>query len=244
METRPTDRLEALRRIARAIPGGMALGRWLRRRFAPDMRAIEASQRRFGPALFQPFPDTAEDRYPELFDALAAQLAGIEAPRILSFGCSSGAAVRAMRQRLPSALITGIDANARVIEQARRADRSPLSRYFCAASPPAGEVYDAILALAVFRHGELAAREPDSCAAVLPFSRFAEGLAMLDRGLVPGGVLAIWNAHFRLADTPLDGRYAALPFRMPQGEVQSLLFGPDDRRLHGAICHDALFRKT
>ena len=52
------DRLEPVRRLARALPGGMALGRWLRRLFNPELRTIHQLIRTERGRLFQPFPDT------------------------------------------------------------------------------------------------------------------------------------------------------------------------------------------
>ena len=102
------DKLEPVRRLARALPGGMALGRRLRRLFNPELRTNHQLIRTERGRLFQPFPDTWDERYPTLFDALAERLAGLPEPRILSFGCSSEAEVRALRSRLPQARITGI----------------------------------------------------------------------------------------------------------------------------------------
>ncbi len=96
-----SDRFEPLRRIARAVPYGMALGRWIRRMTSPELRTIDRLIRTKPSELFQPFTDTFEERYPSLFDALAVRLADLPSPRILSFGCSSGAEVRALRRRLP-----------------------------------------------------------------------------------------------------------------------------------------------
>ena len=237
------DGLEPLRAAARRLPGGMALGRWLRRLTNPELREIARLQRAEAERLFQPFPDTCEDRYPQLFDALTERLAGLETPRILSFGCSSGAEVRALRRRLPAARITGLDLNRRALTKAIAADRDPRSSYRQAAAPDPDERFDAVLAMAVFRHGELEAARPASCAAVLPFARFAEGVAALDRVLVPGGWLALYNAHFRLADTPAAASYDPDPLRMTDHPPQELLYGPDDHRLNGVSEAVVLFRK-
>ncbi|MBK9011496.1 class I SAM-dependent methyltransferase [Novosphingobium sp.] len=237
------DRLEPLRMAARLVPGGMALGRWLRRTVDPDLREIARLRHAEAGQLFQPFPDTSEDRYPTLFDALAERLADLEAPRLLSFGCSSGAEVRALRRRLPLARITGIDLNRRALGKARAADRDPRSVYRQAAAPDPGERFDAVLAMAVFRHGELEARRPASCSTVLPFARFAEGIAALDEVLEPGGWLAIGNAHFRFADTPAAANYEADPLRIADAPPQALLYGPDDRQLAGVTEPAVLFRK-
>lgn len=222
------DRLEPLRRLARLAPGGMALGRWLRRRVDPDLAEVHRL-RRSEPALLQPFPDTLEDRYPELFDALALRLEHLPAPRILSFGCSSGAEVRALKQRMPGARIVGLDLNRRAIAAARAVD--PDSDYRLAAAPGPDERFDAVLAMAVLRHGQLEAERPDPSAGILPFARFAEAVAMLDSVLEPDGWLAIGNSHFRFADAPSARGYAPDPARFGALSSPDLLYGADDRRI-------------
>lgn len=237
------DRLEFLRRLARCIPGGMELGRWVHRLIDAELRSVHQTRREHAGELFQVSPYTVEDRYPELFDALAARLAGIAEPRILSFGCSNGAEVRAMRSRLPTAWITGIDANRRNIALARNADRHPRSFYIHGARVAPDQHYDAVLAMAVFRRGALERQQPESCEAELPFARFEDAVAMLDACLKPRGWLAVWNAQFRFCDTQLANRYVVDPFRLP-GEAQTLLYGPDDKRLNEIAYSEILFRKA
>jgi trans-aconitate methyltransferase len=223
------DRLEPLRRLARLMPGGMALGRRLRRMANPDLREIARLQAEEADSLLQPFPDTSEERYPELFDALADRLVALPAPRILSFGCSSGAEVRALKRRMPGARIVGLDLNRRALAQAKAAD--PASDYRCAAAPEPGERFDAILAMAVLRHGQLEYEQPKSCAAVMPFARFAQVIAQLDAALEPGGWLAIGHAHFRFADWFDAVRYQADEATFPVLSEPALLYGHDNRRI-------------
>lgn len=233
----------AVRRIAQGVPGAMALGRALRRMVDPGLREIHRLQRQDAARVLQPFPDTFEERYPQLFDALAERLADVPKPRILSFGCSSGAEVRSLRRRLPDARIVGLDLNRRMIAQARAADPDPRSDYRLADAPQPGEQFDAVLAMAVLRHGALEAERPDSCHAILPFARFAETVAQLDRHLAPGGWLALYHAHFRFRDTPTARHYAADPLRMTDHAPQTLLYGPDDQLLRGMVEPTVLFRK-
>lgn len=223
------DRLEPLRRIARKIPGAMTLGRRLRRLANPDLREIARLQADEAGRLLQPFPDTYEDRYPELFDALAKRLAKVPAPRILSFGCSSGAEVRALRKRLPHARIVGLDLNRRALARAKAAD--PAGDYRCADRPKPGERFDAILAMAVLRHGQLEAGRPQSCADVMPFARFGEALVNLDAALVTGGWIAIGHAHFRFADWPGSAGYAAVSVTFADLSTPALLYGADNCRI-------------
>lgn len=227
---------------ARRTPGAPQIGRLIKRMFDADLRAVHRV--RATPGAFQPWPQTGENRYPQLFDALAQRLAPLPAPRILSFGCSTGEEVRALRRRLPHARITGIDINPRAIAKARAADDHPLSGYRHAAAPDPADRFDAVLALAVLRHGDLEAFQPDDCSAIMPFARFAEGVAMLDACLADGGWLAVFNAHFRFCDTPLAARYAADPFRMTDANTPpDVIWGADNRRIHGQPYAQVLFRK-
>lgn len=238
------DRLEPLRRLARLVPGGMALGRRLRRVANPDLREITRLQVEEAERLLQPFPDTAEERYPELFDAVAERLAALPAPRILSFGCSSGAEVRALKRRLPHARIVGLDLNRRALAKAKTSDST--SDYHCAAAPEPDERFDAILAMAVLRHGQLESKLPESCAAIMPFARFAAAIHQLDAVLEPGGWLAIGHAHFRFADWPGAVRYQADAGTFPALSDPALLYGHDNRRIEPpepiAVLHRKLDR--
>lgn len=236
-----THRFEQLRRLARLVPGGMAAGRAARRWLDPDLREIIRLKREESAALLQPFPDTFEDRYPALFDALALRLADHPAPRILSFGCSSGAEVRALRRRLPRVRFTGIDPNRRALARARAAD--PHGDYRAGTAPAEGDSFDAILAMAVLRHGALEAERPDRCDAVLPFERVAETVAGLERSLAPGGWLAVGNAHFRVSDCPAAAALWPDPQDFGQLSRPNLLYGPDGRRIESPGPVPVLFHK-
>lgn len=218
-------------------------GRWLHRQLSPDLRAIEWLKHTHPGLLLQPFGTTSEDRYPQLFDALAERLAHLPSPRILSFGCSTGEEVRALRARIPTAQITGIDLNPRSLAIARKKDGNPLSLYRLAGAPLPGDCFDAVLAMAVFRHGELEAEQPEDCTAVMPFVRFSEGTALLDACLERGGWLALYNSHFRFTDTPTAAGYASDPLRMTDHRPRDLLYGPDNQRLVGVTDDTVLFRK-
>jgi len=226
----------------RRVPGLLPVWRAVRIAIDADHRAIERLRRTRPDSLLQPWPTTSQDRYPVLFDAIADALSARMVPRVLCFGCASGEEVRALRARLPHAEIVGVDINPRAIARARRSDRVPGVHYIVNDSPPPGQRFDAVLAMAVFRHGALGER-PASCADILPFRRFEEGLARLDAALRPGGLLAIGNAHFRLADTRLSASYEAILRLRDDPPPQNILYGRDDRLIEGA-CEDAvLFRK-
>lgn len=230
----------AARGFLRRVPLARRLFRWWRQ---PDLAAIERRQARDTKlAVMQPWTTTAEDRYPALFDRLAELMVSVDAPRVLSFGCAGGEEVRALRQRLPDAVLIGIDVNPRAIARARRADRHARSDYRVADRPPPGEAFDAVLALAVFRHGALERDRRETCTDVLPFATAADCFARLDAVLKPGGVLAWGHAHVRLADLPGAERYTLIE-TFEELEPSTWLYGPDDRRIEGATAAGGLFRK-
>jgi 2-polyprenyl-3-methyl-5-hydroxy-6-metoxy-1,4-benzoquinol methylase len=248
LQSRATRQLEPLRRLAGRVPFAMSFGRWLHRWLDPELRAIERLRRHPPAGLLQPFPDTFDDRYPELFAALADRLGGIERPRVLSFGCSDGAELRSLRRYLPNAELVGIDLNPRALgrAQALLAQQPDASmRYRLAGDtrdePP--ESFDAILALAVLRHGELEAARPADCADILPFAQAAHALADLDKRLKPGGWLAVWHAHYRVRDAAATAAYAAQSLPFSKADPLDLLYGKDNLKLEGVTSAEVLFRK-
>lgn len=238
-----TDGPGWIRSAASQLPGALQLGRFVRRSLVPRARTAHALSSAYGDELFQPYPDTCENRYPELFDRLAELLRDRADARILSFGCSTGEEVRALRQRLPAARIVGIDLNPDAIAAARNNDPQHRDDYRVAGRPEPEERFDAVLALAVFRHGQLERYRPDSCASTMTFSRFADGVSRLDAALIEGGYLAIYNSHFRFTDTHLAPRYAVDPLRLSGHPSQELAYGPDNRRIGGQANPPVLFRK-
>jgi hypothetical protein len=213
----------------------------------PDRRAIARMQRIHARSILQPWPTTFEDRYPEIFTALDAHLWTVANPRILSFGCSDGSEVRSLRKWFPTARIVGMDPNSAMIRMARAhlaLNPDPGISYVEASDVAAlGDMrFDAILAMAVFRHGTLEDQRPDDCSAVLPFAHFEQGVAALDQRLNPGGWLTIWNSHFRFCDTGTAKGYEARSLRFTRADPMTLLYGPDNRRVSGPYC-EAMFRK-
>lgn len=236
----PMRHFSALSTLLRGFP---ALRSVYRRWHNPDLAALERSlSRRSGFDVLQPWTTTAEDRYPDLFDQLAALLSDVRAPRVLSYGCAGGEEVRALRRRLPNATIVGVDVNPRAIERARRRDRDKHSRYMLSDRPPPGELFDAVLALAVFRHGRLAVDRPAQCTAILPFSQAAKAFDLLNASLRPSGMLAWGNAHFRLCRLPGGESYDLIRTSSDLDPIEPA-YGQDDRRT--ANCGDSggIYRK-
>lgn len=233
--------------LRQLLPAGLiGPARWLRDRLTPQGRMRRWLEANYGAVLLQPSSVTWPDRHPELFAIARERLAGIAAPQILSFGCSTGDEVFTLAEYLPAARIDAIDINPRSIaiaERARRAAGIGAMRFLCQDAPPhEAATYDAIFCLSVLRHGRLDAERPASCASIMPFARFAQTIAALDHTLKPGGLLFVWGSNFRFADTAVahNFRVIATPGKGPHAGA---LYGADDMLLPERTNADFVFEK-
>lgn len=234
--------------LLRRLPGFAAL-RTLRELLCSAEARSVALLRLSRPAnLFQPYATTREDRYPDIFRFLRNELGDGPDRRLLSFGCATGEEVFSLRRHFPEAHIKGIDINPRSIAaaRARLARLGDTRMTFETASSAAGEAAescDAVLAMAVFRHGDLGSAPPrcDHLIRFADFERTVEGLA---RCLRPGGLLAIRHANFRFADTATAAGFEpALVLADGRSNPPTPLYGPDDGWLEGAVESAVVFRK-
>jgi len=192
--------------------------------------------------LFQPFGDTEEDRYPDVFAFVARHLAGRET-NILSVGCSTGEEVFSLKRYCPDAQVKGLDISPQRIAICRRqaALRRVADVEFAVAGDSGMEPashYDAILAMAVFRHGGLSDGPPE-CGHLLSFAMFEQAMAGLSRCLRPGGLLAIRHANFRFADTASAGDFAVAL----EAAGGTPLYDSQNRRLPDAATEACVFLK-
>lgn len=195
--------------------------------------------------MFQPYGDTAADRYPEELQALAAL---VEPRRVLSFGCSSGEEIATVRAYFPAADVLGIDANPLAVRRAAARFRSDPAVTVLRASDADGvpaSTYDVVLALAVFRHGLLGSA-PERCDHLLRFSDFDRVVAGLARALRPGGVLLVRHANFRFTDTAAAERFE--PVRTGFASTSddgtpTPVYGQDDRLADPATRDDGIYRR-
>lgn len=227
----------ALRAWLRLVPGHGALRLLYRLAKGAETRHAALLMLRRPAGLFQPFADTRPDRYPALFALVREHVGDGDGVRLLSFGCATGDEVLSLRRVFPSAHIRGLDIAAANIARARTSDpRLDFAIAADAGAEPEG-AYDAVFAMAVFRHGDLESRPP-SCAPLIRFATFERTIAGLARCLRPGGLLVIRHAHFRFMDTG-----AAAGFDPVLTLSTQPLYGRDDRLLEGAHESDGVFRK-
>ncbi|MBF0334612.1 MAG: methyltransferase domain-containing protein [Alphaproteobacteria bacterium] len=197
--------------------------------------------------LFQPFGTTAEHRYPGIFEMVRAQVGDGPERRVLSFGCATGEEVFSLRRHFARAEIEGVDISAARIAEARsrlaRQGGDSGIRFAVAASAetmPANS-FDAIFAMAVFRHGELGDDRPERCDHRLRFADFERTVTDLARCLKPGGLLAIRHANFRFRDTAVAAEFDTLMSRPARPETP--VYGADDRLLPHHPDEPVVFRK-
>jgi SAM-dependent methyltransferase len=157
--------------------------------------------------LYQPYGTTSQDGYPEIFQQVLERVEDGADLRILSFGCATEEEVFSLRSYFQQATIVGLDINPLNITVCRfRLRRNGDAKlHFAVAGSTTGEAsasYDAIFAMAVFRHGNLnSSPPPPKCDHRIRFADFEQSVSDLARTLKPGGLLVIQHAIFRFADT-------------------------------------------
>ena len=235
------------RRFLKLIPGVRPLGRWLRGTFHPHYRAVRMVQLSHPGQMLQPEATTGVGRYPEILGFVAKEMAKLERPQLLSWGCSTGAELLALHAAVPHAKITGVDINPRSLVLAARAIGGIPEITLVQSGDPAelaGQSFDAVLCLAVLRHARLEEERPLTSTATLPFAqaeRFVEALCALVR---PGGVLALWNVHFRLADMKVASDFPTVLELAKGAMANQPLYGSDDKRLDQDVCKAAVYRRS
>lgn len=238
-----------LRERLKAIPGAVRAVRFLRSWLVPQERALRQIRARFPGQLLQPSIVTEPDRYPEFFAFVAEQLADGPAPRIMSFGCSTGEEVFSLRAQFPDAEIVGLDINPLAIAacERQRALRPPDPgiRFACTGSSQgeADASFGAIFCMAVLRHGELQASRPASCADILAFAQVERTVSDLARCLKPGGFLVIWNCHFRFADMAASAQFEVVHSSAEGAWANQPLYGSDNQLAPPTAYCEAIFRK-
>jgi len=217
----------------------------------PLTRGWFAAQARTRPSTgqHQLKASTRLDRYPELMSFVRDRIGhGNPAPRILSFGCSTGEECLTLHQYFPAARIVGVDINTALLNHARRSCQHLLDRkvslYHSSKldDEPDG-AFDVIFCMSVLlRHPDT--KTLQDCGHIYPFTDYDDEVIRLDRVLRVGGFLVIQNSTFRFADSSVSGRYRVVPGDPGRdGLVTSIaIFGRDNLRIHG-ITPQVVFQK-
>jgi SAM-dependent methyltransferase len=197
---------------------------------------------------FQTYSHTLPDRYPWLFRFADTQLTASGNLRLLSFGCSNGEEVFALRRHFPRAEIVGIDVNphnvARCEERAHREGHEGL-RFATAASTQAERSgsYDAIFCLAVLCLGDLTISGAQHCDPHLYFDDFEAVVTDFARCLKPSGLLMLHTTNFRFCDTSIAQEFDTLLEAEPHQMAPDVQFDRHNRLLPGPRYRAVAFRK-
>jgi 2-polyprenyl-3-methyl-5-hydroxy-6-metoxy-1,4-benzoquinol methylase len=200
------------------------------------------------PGRFQPYNHTLPDRYPWLFQFARTSLGDIQGMHILSFGCSRGEEVFALRKYFPAAAIKGIDIDPRNIAcclNRSRAERSVEVTFAAASTTEAeqAESYDAIFCLAVLCHGDLSTGGAKRCDPLLRFEDFDRTVADFARCLKPGGLLVLHTTNFRFCDTLASKDFDPVFEADPAHLAPDAVFDRDNRLMAGVRYRPVAFRK-
>lgn len=213
-----------------------------------DARQIAFLRLRHPRGLFQPSGTTQANRYPNIFAKVKAQLGDQPGLHLLSFGCSTGEEVFTLADLFPTASIRGIDiAAARIRACRKRWQRQGCPRRieFIRAGSTAQEMsgrYDAVFALAVFRHGSLGSG-PEVCQPYLDPQAAERALIDLARLLKPGGLLAIRHANLRFSDLAIAQAFEPIYLCPPPTVVRTPIYGLDGKLRPGLAGDDGVYRK-
>lgn len=243
------SRATYLKTELKKVPGLLPLARLCKIVCNPAYRSELKLKRKRPDNLFQPYGFTAIDRYPRIFTFVSEQLQDIVAPRLLSYGCSTGEEAFSLRRYFPLAEIVGLDINPRSIAVCRKKlNRSGDPRMcFKQASSAKAEpesYYDAVFCMSVLRHGDLGVSTPETCGHLIRFADFEQLVTELGNCLKPGGYLVIGGSNFRFADTLVSAGFDAvfsLVEKAPRKDTP--LYGPDNRYLADALYNEIIFRK-
>jgi SAM-dependent methyltransferase len=198
--------------------------------------------------LCQPYGTTSNDRYPEVFKYVREQIGDGADARILSFGCSTGEEVFSLRRYFSQATIIGLDINPFNIAVCRfRLLRSVHERIrFTVAGSTAAQTsdcYDAVFAMAVFRHGDLnSSPPPPKCDHRIRFVDFERSVTDMARILKPGGLLIIEHAMFRFEDTLVAAEFETI--LSLKTDKTAPVYGGNDCLLDEIDSSGVVFRKT
>jgi SAM-dependent methyltransferase len=158
---------------------------------------------------------THYDRYPELFQQVSNLFYNKENKRILSFGCSYGDEVMALKDiYFRPSIIDGVDIENEVVLEAKKkaVRQANIIMDYNSFIRDEETKYDCIFAMSVFCRWE-DTEYTDNCAKIYSFDEFEHGLRILDSKLKVDGVLVIYNSNFCLEHSSIGAKYRHIPHK-------------------------------
>ena len=197
--------------------------------------------------LFQPYGKTREDRYPFIFQKITGMIKDSPELFLLSFGCSTGEEVYALRKYFAQSRILGLDINHQSIRECqKRQSKNPDAAIEFAVKSTTSDYpahsFDAVFAMAVFRHGGLNQRPfPEKCDHLIRFEDFERAMVDFTRCLKVGGVLVLRHAMFRFMDTCIADQFMTA-LRIEKS-LSGPLYGRENQLIAETQPFEVVFRK-
>lgn len=197
--------------------------------------------------VHQPNSVTLPGRYPALFSAVVRLLHDRPAPRLLSYGCSSGEEVITLRGYFPDAAITGVEINRYLLRQCRRLPDDPGNRFLSvdAFDKEAPTEFDAVFCMAVltYRPHALDWKDVRDISAIYPFAQFAAQVRRLAATVADGGYLVVEHALYLVEDVAAEcGLVPVTDYGHKR--AKSARFAPDGLRIEPRPEIARIFRKS
>ena len=187
---------------------------------------------------------TEANRYPDLFEICRDYLREEMAPKILSYGCSTGEEVFSLSKYLPDALIVGTDISKWCIKEANKKNIEKKFLFLHSESKQFSllDKFDAIFCLAVFQHTNNRDEYVTEATKYI-FSQFEQQLIVLDKKLKTGGLLFIDNSDFDFLESKIVYKY--FPLQMDNNKVlrERPLFNKSNNHISNTMEIYRVFKK-
>ncbi len=192
---------------------------------------------------------TITNRYPLLFSACTRYFLNFKnnpAPKILSFGCSTGEEVFTLGEYMPLATIIGIDANHWCINQCHKKNHKEKYFFYNRKSKKFTESkdYDAIFCMAVLQNSINRISTDNNIAVHYTFSKFEKEVSILHQKLKVGGLFIIDETDFSFTDFKYAHQYEPLPFDNNQIIKNRPLFDKNNRKISDSQLNNRIFVKV
>jgi hypothetical protein len=192
---------------------------------------------------------TKADRYPKVFRTVVevTTASGMTAPRILSYGCSTGEEASTLATKyFPQSEVFGVDVSADALAEAKaNYGDNPRIRFEMSTEETLSKagLFDVIFAMSVLCRWPQS-RKVDNVASMFPFEVFEKQAVLLDGLVKPGGILIIYNANYSFLQSDASRGYdlIAHPRIDTCGFVKR--FDKSGEFLDGAVATDCIYQKA
>lgn len=163
---------------------------------------------------YQVSTTTRYNRYPKIFIACKwyhTEKLASKSLNILSFGCSTGEECFSLAEYFPLAKILGVDINRDVLDLCNRKNTNQNISFLHSNCNDVNNVgpFDIIFCMSVLCKWT-DTENKQNISNIYSFSKFQNTVEELDKILVKGGLLVIYNSNFRFSESSIYHKYGVL----------------------------------